>query len=375
MKKKSGGAAAGQEINGQKITGQAEGTKNAAAGTASAQNPGGPQKWLGRPLFLQSAVQYLFLAFYIYVGLCFFFYVMWAIGYSNVFVSRPPSVEAFLPIGGLMSLKRLLLTGQYDPIHPAGLTILIMALVTSFFLRKGFCGYLCPVGAVSRLLERLGQRLGLQRQPPRWLSWLLTLPKYFLLAFFFYIVLWSMDVAAIEGFMQTPYYIVADSKMLLFFLRPTTFVLVALGVLALGSLLVPGFWCRGFCPYGAFLGLFSLFSPTAVTRDAETCIQCRACSRACPTRIAVHKKQRVNDPECLGCTRCVAACPVKGCLNLSVGYGKKTRRIPAWGLAAASLLVVLALFAWAWSTGHWDNNIPPEMQRMLHRDIQLFQHP
>lgn len=41
---------------------------------------------------------------------------------NGAFVPRPAAAEAFLPLSALLGLKRFLLTGQYDPIHPAGLT-------------------------------------------------------------------------------------------------------------------------------------------------------------------------------------------------------------------------------------------------------------
>lgn len=38
---------------------------------------------------------------------------------NGAFVPRPAAAEAFLPLSALLGLKRFLLTGQYDPIHPA----------------------------------------------------------------------------------------------------------------------------------------------------------------------------------------------------------------------------------------------------------------
>ncbi len=330
---------------------------------------------LFRPSVAHRAAQYAFLFFYIYVGARFFAYAMWAMGETETFTSRPPSVEAFLPIGALVGLKRLLLTGSYDPIHPAGLTILLMALVTAFLFRKGFCGYLCPVGAISGVLERLGKRLGISRPLPRIVSVLLTVPKYLLLAFFVKIVLLDMPVAALEGFIRTPYYRVADTKMLLFFMPPSLTVVLILAATLLGSLLIPGFWCRGFCPYGALLGLVSMFSPTAIRRDKETCINCRRCSGVCPSRIEVHAKERVSGPECVGCTECVGACPVPGCLGTGLGWGKRFARLPRLFLPLGMVCAVLLFYFWAEAAGHWRNNIPPEMIRRDHQSIREMGHP
>ena len=133
---------------------------------------------------------------------------------NGAFVPRPAAAEAFLPLSALLGLKRLLLTGQYDPIHPAGLTILLVALCTAILCRRGFCGYLCPVGWLSGLLARLGTRLGVSCRPGRRLEWLLSAPKYVLLAAILYSFVVSMDLPSIEWFLKSPYNLVADIKML-----------------------------------------------------------------------------------------------------------------------------------------------------------------
>ena len=328
-----------------------------------------------KPATLHRAVQYVFLAFYVYVGLRFYDYAQWAMGTSMEYVPKPASVEAFLPISSLLAAKRLLFTGEYDLVHPAGLTILLMAVATSLLFRKGFCGYLCPVGTVSMLLDRLGKRLGISRKLPGWLSVALSIPKYLLLLFFVDLLLLKMNVADIEGFLRTPYNMVADTKMLLFFLHPGTTVLIIMGVLVLGGMMFPAFWCRGFCPYGGLLGLFSLFSPLAVRRNPEHCTGCRRCTRACPSRIPVHEKLRVSNPECLGCTECIGACPEKGCLNLKVGYTARARTLPFWSAAAGTLVLLGLFYSWAVVSGHWNSEFPPAMVRVYHKNILKMEHP
>lgn len=164
---------------------------------------------------------------------------------NGAFVPRPAAAEAFLPLSALLGLKRFLLTGQYDPIHPAGLTILLVALCTAILCRRGFCGYLCPVGWLSGLLARLGTRLGVSCRPGRRLEWLLSAPKYVLLAAILYSFVVSMDLPSIEWFLKSPYNLVADIKMLRYFLAPGTPTLGVIVVMVLGldlpaGLLVPG---------------------------------------------------------------------------------------------------------------------------------------
>ena len=221
---------------------------------------------------IRRTVQASFGLFTLYVGFQFFQFYQWAMG-QGAYVPRPPAVEAFLPISALMGLKRFVYTGEFDPVHPAGLVILMAALSISLLARKGFCGWICPVGFASHLAQWLSGKLHIQFRLPNWLSFLLSGFKYILLAFFLYVIVWSMDVAAITSFLQTPYNVGADAKMLQFFLAPSTITIFVLSFLVVVSFFLINFWCRFLCPYGALLGLIAYFSPLTIHRDAAQCIQ------------------------------------------------------------------------------------------------------
>lgn len=331
-------------------------------------------KDINEQVLLRRGIQSFFLIFYAYVGIKFYFYVSWAMGYSDHYVAKLPSVGAFLPIGALVGLKRLIFTGQYETVHPASLTIFIMALGLSFLLRKSFCGYLCPMGALANIFESLGKKLNIQKTPPRWLSILLSLPKYFLLGFFAYLI-FTMNLLAIERFVQTTYWRVADSRMLFFFLHASSIIFVIVGVVILGNMIIPGFWCRGFCPYGALLGLFSFFSPLAVQRDEAKCISCKKCSQACASRILVHKSQRIKSPECVGCGECVTSCPQKDCLELKLGYTKKSAKVPVGMVGGATIFIVVLVWVWALNTGHWYGPVNHDQIRSDHEQVLNMAHP
>lgn len=322
---------------------------------------------------IRTIVQAGFVLFYIWVGLRFYQYVQWAMGESALYVERPVAVEAFLPIGAIISFKRFLLTGVYESVHPAALTLFILALFLAFFLRKSFCGYLCPVGGALSLVERIGDAVGTTRRPPRWLSYILYVPKYLLLGVILFILA-QMGTREIEAFIATQYWRVSDSRMLLFFLNPTVLTLVVLGVIIVGNLLIKGFWCQGLCPYGALLGIVSWFSPFYVHRDKQHCITCGKCSKACPSRIQVEKKEKVINTACVGCGECVASCPVEGCLSFAVGYGKKRRPVAVWLIPLATLAVVLMVWVFAVNAGLWYTPVDLEQVKQDHAVIYMLSH-
>lgn len=324
---------------------------------------------LSAQTLLHRSIQYFFMLFYVWVALLFFQYLLWAFGESAYFVSRPPSVDAFLPVGALLAAKRFLYTGEYDFVRPAGLTILFLVVGLAFLLRRSSCGYLCPIGGLTGVVERFGARLGIQRRPGKILSLILTLPKYLLFASIFYRLVLPLDVPSISAFLEMPYWRVADTKMFLYFWNPGSSLLVSLMVLFLGSLFFSGFWCRGFCPYGAFLGLFSMLSPVAVRRDAENCSGCGRCASACPARIPVLEKKRISGPECLGCGECIGACK-KDCLSFRLGYTGKARRFSSGLVAAATVMILALVTVWAMGTGHWYAPENTSRIRMDHRTIK-----
>jgi polyferredoxin len=223
-------------------------------------------------------VQAVFALFCVYVGFRFAGFLAWTLGQAEVFVARPGAVEGFLPIGALLALRQLLATGEWDMVHPAGLTILLAILVMAFLFRKGFCAYICPVGFLSGLLSRVGRRCGLDKVPPRKLDLALTGVKYFGLGFFGFTVFLFMDLDSVQAFLRAPYNMVADAKMLAFFTNPSALSLTIIVALGLLSLVVRNPWCRYLCPYGALLGLFSWFSPTVIVRDEASCVSCGKCT-------------------------------------------------------------------------------------------------
>jgi polyferredoxin len=312
------------------------------------------------PRSLSRLVQWAFFLASLWIGWRFFLYCRLA-ATAGAELARPAGVEGFLPISALLGLRHLLESGQWDPVHPAGLTIFLAALAMALLFRKAFCGQVCPVGFVEERLGRLGQRLGLARSVPVWLERLLRLPKYLLLAFFLGSVWLSMDGDAIEAFLRSSYNITADARMLRFFLHPGLPTLAVLAALTVAGLVWRGSFCRWLCPYGALLGLLALAGPLALRRDPDRCTGCGRCRRACPLDIPVTRGGRPL--ECSGCAACVLACPTPaGAAGLTLAG----RPVPWWLPAAGALAVFAAAYVAAQALGGWDTAMPPAMLRRLY---------
>jgi polyferredoxin len=177
-----------------------------------------------------------------------------------------------------------------------------------------------------------------------------------------------MPLEAIQGFLRSPYNMVADAKMLALFTSPTGLTLGVIGALAALSLVVKHLWCRWLCPYGALLGVASFLSPVSIRRDPAACNDCRACTRACPAEIQVHARLRVLSTECTGCMSCVAACTTADCLGVT---RKGARAWSPWLVPALVLGVMLGFWAVARTTGFWETSVTVEAFRWAYRAMGI----
>jgi polyferredoxin len=324
-------------------------------------------------LFRRSA-QVAFLLLNLWIGVQFYFWVrFYETAGATVYVSRPPGVEGWLPVAALMNLKYLLLTATVPEVHPAGLFLLLAFLAISLVFRKAFCSWLCPIGTISEWLWQGGRELfGRNLALPRWADLPLRSLKYILLALFAYAVI-SMPVPELRAFLSSPYGLVADVKMLDFFRDAGRLTIQVCLVLLLLSVVTKNFWCRYLCPYGALMGLVSMLSPTRITRDPISCIDCGKCAKACPSLIPVDRLMTVRTPECNGCLTCVTACPVKDALEMRTLVTR--RRVTAPRIAIGVAAIFLALVGYARFAGHWHGNTPEEVFFQLIPNAGSFSHP
>jgi polyferredoxin len=329
-------------------------------------------------------VQWLFVALNGWIGVQFLFWVRYcergAVGFS---AGRPAGADGWLPIAGLMNTKYLLLTGRVPAIHPAAMVLFMAFLLMSLLLKKAFCSWLCPVGTLSEYLWMLGRKIfGHNLRLPQWLDIPLRSLKYLLLGFFVFVI-GAMSAEAIHDFMSAPYGLVADVKMLNFFRDIGQTAAIVIAALVALSMLIQNFWCRYLCPYGALLGIASLFSPAKIRRDAEACIDCGKCAQVCPSHLPVDRLVQIRSVECTACMACVAACPARDALQFSLMPRKACTPAERWRqrtIRPAVFVAVLAciffgLVVTAEATEHWQTNLPREMYIDLVAHARDAAHP
>jgi len=319
---------------------------------------------------MRKIIQMTFFIYTVIAGIWFYIYIH-ELQKGNYNIIKPSSVEGFLPISALLGLKRFLLTGTYDPVHPAGLTILIAAIVMSILVKKSFCSHICPVGFLSELISNAGFKFKINR----WISGFLGSLKYILLLFFLYVIFYQMSLQQIVFFQNSPYNKIADAKMLYFFLDISTTGFIVIISLILLTFLFRNFWCRFLCPYGALLGILSWLSPFKIRREKNNCIDCKKCREACPSDIKVYSKESIFAVNCIGCRDCTRneTAVRQHCLNMF----KNTKNNSKYEnlLSVAAPLIFIIIFIIAYFTGHWNSTVSNEEYARFLNSIRNLSHP
>jgi len=329
-----------------------------------------------RNIGLRKYIQAFFVLLSLYIGWQFlsFYRFLESSGFSGSPV-RPPGVEAFIPLSGLVGLRSWLGTGFFDTIHPAGVTLLLAAFVVSFLFRKSFCSWICPFGLLEEMLSQVGFKLFRKKiRMPRWLDIPLRSVKYVLLAFFVGSVFLMMSPDAAVSFVNSPYNKMSDIKMLEFFLNISMTGFLVFAFLIIMSVIIENFWCRYLCPYGALLGILGWLSPARISRNEALCTGCGACDRACPGKLTVSSSKSILSPECSSCLTCIEKCPSAGALRYHIPGIPKPQNpvLKKYGLHIAMLGVYILLIMIAKAAGHWETSVTNEDFRMLYSMLDLY---
>lgn len=281
----------------------------------------------------------------------------WARG-TGPFVRRPEAVAGLLPIGHFTSFFAWVRGGGWDTLLPAGLVIIIAALLVSLFFKRGFCGWVCPVGTIWEAFSSLGRRvMGRNVRVWKYLD-LFGRGVRYVLAFGFMTWLLLVPLPEAVGFRQLPYMWIADLKILHLMAEPGW--LTAAGLAAVLSFVFGPVWCRYLCPLGGLYSAVGIASPCTIERDTETCIHCRRCTKVCHAFVEPEQATRVWAPECDGCMDCVKVCPVDGCLEARAF--SRVRIAPwAWPVLVVTLWLIVVGFAAA--LDQWNSKVPPEVFR------------
>lgn len=178
---------------------------------------------------------------------------------------------------------------------------MLFIITTAFLLGPIFCGWMCFTGFYQDIARYLGRFI--KKEP-----WDFDKKIHNKLRYLRYIGLFAgLLLGGIFLFPEKIGHSLGGVLKGHLVIDTAFYFLIALGIL---SLVTSRFFCRYCCPFGAKLGLYSLFRPITINRN-ENCIHCGGCTKACPMGIEVDKINSMANPNCINCFNCIENCPQK----------------------------------------------------------------
>ncbi|MFQ5712457.1 MAG: DUF6599 family protein [Candidatus Scalinduaceae bacterium] len=248
----------------------------------------------------------------------------------NIFLRLSP----LSAIGAMVAAKEFIF--QYWPA--------IIMLISSVFLGRFFCGWVCPLGTTIDITDKLFKA---QRRKITYKIYDAKRLKYYLLAFLllslfisYQMVGWFDPLSIVTNaytIVIHPYFIsiinslfnflhgfylisfVSDVihsllKEVLFamsapFFRGHFVFLIIFLIIIASGLFYKRYWCRNLCPLGALLSLFSDWSLFKRVVGENICEGCDKCNVECKMGAIDDTGKNTQEGECILCMKCQDICP------------------------------------------------------------------
>jgi uncharacterized protein with FMN-binding domain/polyferredoxin len=204
-------------------------------------------------------------------------------------------------------------TATFTSLLPDILLLLIVSIVT-VLAGRFFCGWMCAFGSMGDLIYGIRKKISKKNaRISKTLDYIFKSIKYVLL-FGILIFVWGFQVITIPAGVN-PWDLFG--MLLSFGNWPSISELIQgwkvasllLILILFGSFFVERFFCRYFCPLGAYFTIISSVRPFFIVKKKQECGACSLCTKKCSMGIDLNKVEKVHSGECINCRACINHCP------------------------------------------------------------------
>ncbi|MBL4930714.1 4Fe-4S binding protein [Clostridium paridis] len=203
----------------------------------------------------------------------------------------------------------LIVMGASEGVITGSFIVFGIMFLTSLFLGRGFCGWICPAGGLQECCSMAVDKK-VKGGKLNWIKYLIWTPWIIL------IIMMFISAGGIKkiGFFYQTYYGISVINV-----QAYAIYYFVVGGIALLSLSVGK---RAFCHYGCWMAPFMIIGSKIKNKfkypslhlkaDEKKCIDCKLCNKKCPMSLEVSsmvQKGDMHNSECILCGQCVDTCP------------------------------------------------------------------
>jgi ferredoxin-type protein NapH len=219
----------------------------------------------------------------------------------------------------------LVIMGASEGIIAGSLIVFVTLFLSSLFLGRAFCGWICPAGATQELCLRIRNK-SFKNGKRNWIKYAIWIPWVSVIVLMF---VQAGGIIAVDPLYQTYYGISITG------IESIVMFLVIAGLIA-GIALVAGkraschtiCWMAPFMIFGRKIRNAANLPSLQLTSYKEKCINCKVCAKKCPMSLEVNQMVKIGEmenSECILCGSCVDNCP-KGAIKYSFGRTIKAEK-------------------------------------------------
>ena len=199
--------------------------------------------------------------------------------------------------------------GALEGIVTGSLLVFAALFVSSLFLGRLFCGWICPAGATQELCAMVRKK-GFKNGKKNLIKYAIWAPWITVIALMF---VQAGGIRSVDPLYQT-YYGISISDIY------SAVIFIAIAGLITGLALVAGkraschtiCWMAPFMIIGRKIRNAANLPSLQLQADKTKCINCKSCDKKCPMCLEVNsmvQKNSMENSECILCGSCVDNCP------------------------------------------------------------------
>jgi polyferredoxin len=230
-----------------------------------------------------------------------------------VFLSFPLTMNYLSPY--------IIIHGAMHGIVNGSLIMFGLMFISSLFLGRAWCGWVCPGSAMADIAEPINNQ-PVNGRKIDWIKWLIWIPWISLIV---WLAIRSGGYRSVNFFLLTESGVSMDSpeKYLIYYIVIALFVGLAMvfgrrtgchSVCWMAPFMIIGRWIRN------RFGWHSL----RLVADASACTDCNLCTKHCPMSLDVNlmvEREQMENSECILCGNCVDHC-ARRAIRYSFSPGK-----------------------------------------------------